>query len=329
MEGATSSSPSLVWTAEHNAYTLSASAIEHESLSELQEALALAREFFPKLDMDYQGFREEVFRDILSRGPLDMVLHMLDKQGVPVSAVDPLSIHQWVTRPLVEALLARGWDINTQDSRAFREQRLIDYLVKARNDKEELARWLVSEKGAHVNGPQLNLAHGPGFLSSPILEICAAFGTVPMFKFLEEHGAILSPRALHVSVDSAASEGVDPDSKSDSLDQTNKATSTKWRSEMLRYLVHERHLDVNALDTSARHENRGTPLNYAAHWQKGAPVVSWLLEMGANPSICDPSGRDAEGFARESRCDKVLGVLEDWKKSRNQDPIRNSLTDST
>lgn len=52
------SSP-LIWTPEHNSYTLSVHAVENGSIIELKKSLALARIFLPKFDTDYVQFRDE------------------------------------------------------------------------------------------------------------------------------------------------------------------------------------------------------------------------------------------------------------------------------
>ena len=90
---------------------------------------------------------------------------------------------------------------------------------------------------------------------------------------------------------------------------------------MLHYLVDERQLDINALDTGEpKHPTFsycGTPICYAAHCQKGTPVVRWLLNKGADPTFKNPdSGFNAVACATKASCDEVLSVLEEWQGSK-------------
>ncbi|KAI1395481.1 hypothetical protein F4819DRAFT_478296 [Hypoxylon fuscum] len=85
------SSP-LIWTPEHNSYTLSVHAVENGSIIELKKSLALARIFLPKFDTDYVQFRDEVFRDVLIHHSITLLTYMLDHERVPVSLATPNSI---------------------------------------------------------------------------------------------------------------------------------------------------------------------------------------------------------------------------------------------
>ncbi|XXG96646.1 hypothetical protein Hte_002934 [Hypoxylon texense] len=276
-------------TPEHNTYTLSASAVENGSIPELKKSLALARIFLPKFDTDYVQFRDEVFRDVLSHHSITIVTYMLDHEGVPVSL--------------------GGWDVNAQDGK-----RLIDYLVREWYGKEDLGRWPVEEKGAVVDGEQSD-TDGSDMRTQPppLLETCAAFGSVPMFKFLQEKGARPSRRILHVAVETAAGRGADP-----------TVGASNMGVEMLHYLVDERQMDINAMDVDGPPQNPtnshwGRPICYAARCRNGVPVVRWLLQKGADPTFKNPySGLDALAYAREAKCDEVLGVLEEWQRTRNQ-----------
>ncbi|KAI1384276.1 uncharacterized protein F4822DRAFT_65250 [Hypoxylon trugodes] len=308
-------SSNVTWTPEHNAYTLWESAIKNDSISDLKESLTLARTFLLQFDTEYIPFRDEVFQDVLSHGSIKLITYMLDHEGVLITTVSPVSIFQLATKPLIEALVTRGWDINTQNGPAFNGTRLIDYFIRARYDKEDLARWIVEEKGARVDHDRSHPSDILGTDPPPILEACAAYGTVHVFKFLEEHGAKPSRRMLHVAVETAASRGADPE-RDDPADDAG----AKWRNisaEMLRFLVDERGLDVNAMDTDIPHRNPtntywGTPLCYAARYQEGAIVVKWLIKKGADPAIKDPnSGMDALACARQAKCDEVVALLKD------------------
>ncbi|KAI1817202.1 ankyrin repeat-containing domain protein [Poronia punctata] len=215
---------------------------------------------------------------------------MLDHESIPVHTVRPRGIFQFADKQLIESLVSRGWDIDTRDESTSASpsdgKRLLEYFIRKRYGKEHLARWIIDEKNAAVENTS----------TSTILETCASFGSVAMFKFLEKRGATLSPGTLHGAVETAASKGVDPDTDADD-------------AEMLRYLVDERGLDVNVID-----DNAGTPICCAARWERGVAVVRWLLRKGADPDLEDKDGRDALEFAREGKCHEVLALLEDWKR---------------
>ncbi|KAI0411500.1 hypothetical protein F5X98DRAFT_357100 [Xylaria grammica] len=157
----------------------------------------------------------------------------------------PSSIYDWATEALIDAFLSRGWDINTKGRGVRPEYRLIDDLVKQRNGKEDLARWLIDERSAAINAGrnEPNERDPP-----PILEICAAFGSLSMFQFLEVRGAYFSPRILHEAAEMAADVGVDP--SEDNCPRASDADSKcrRTRAELLVYLIDERGLDVNAMD---------------------------------------------------------------------------------
>ncbi|KAI0884212.1 uncharacterized protein GGS22DRAFT_194788 [Annulohypoxylon maeteangense] len=316
------SSP-LTWTPEHNAYTLSAAAVENDSIPELKKSLALARIFLPKFDTDYVQFRDEVFRDVLGHHSITLLTYMLDHEGVPVSLVTPNSIFQWASLPLIEALIARGWDVNAQDGAAFNGKRLIDYLVRERYGKEDLVRWLIEGKGAAVESQPCDTdGYKTRVQLPPLLETCAAFGSVSMFKFLEEKGARSSWRILHVAVETAASRGANPDCEVPA--QTPNEKAKNMSVEMLHYLVDERQLDINGMDADGTPQNPtdshwDTPICYASRCRNGAPVVRWLLKKGADPTSKNPnSGFDAVAYAKEAKCDEVLSVLEEWQRTKVQ-----------
>ncbi|KAI1159206.1 hypothetical protein F5B18DRAFT_637765 [Nemania serpens] len=298
------------WTAEYNGNTVSAEAIRNESVPSLKESLRLSREFFND-DEEYIQFWNEVFRDIINHGSMDLLLYMLDNEGAPVTTVTPNPIFEWATKQLIDALIMRGWDVNTMDSVAIQRSSLIDYFIRKRYGKEDLARWLIEEKGVAVSDVQFNPRENAMSYPPSLLEICAAIGTLPMLRFLEEKGASPSPRMLHVAVEAAAAKGADPNNASpdDSV-------------QMLRYLVDECQMDVNASDIDVPPRDRhqfmypGTPVMYAARCQDEVSVVRWLLKKGAGPALKSaPTGLDALAYARETRYFEILS-----KQSRENNP---------
>lgn len=100
-------------------------------------------------------------------------------------------------------------------------------------------------------------------------------------------------------------------------------------SSFARYLVDEHRFDVNGMDATVAHacpnllqRHWGTPskvctMRFAARsLKKGAPVVKWLLERGADPSVKHrftkfTSGRNHDAFAhaKEPKCDEVLEMF--------------------
>ncbi|KAI0506249.1 hypothetical protein F5B22DRAFT_624841 [Xylaria bambusicola] len=309
------------WTTDRNAYTTSASAIESNSIPDLQKSLALARDFFD--DDEYAQFREEVFRDILSYNSMDLLLYMLDYERIPITMVTPNSIFQWASKSLIDALTSRGWDVDAMDPPAFNGKRLLDYFVRERYGKEDLARWLVQEKGATVTSRGSCPPSDRDVMRTPLLETCAAFGTVSMLTFLEREGANPTSRMLHVAVEVAAGRGVDPDSDLSQQPQDRHDRSV----EMLHYLVIKRQMSVNAIDTDVCPKGGtdiywGTPICYAARCSKGAQVVRWLLKKGADPTIRSTcSGMDAIACAREAKCDEIVSILEDWRGERYKNEV--------
>ncbi|KAJ3579153.1 hypothetical protein NPX13_g1413 [Xylaria arbuscula] len=308
------------WTADHNAYTTLASAIENNSIPGLQECLGLARGFFD--DDEYAQFRDEAFQDILSHHSTDLLFYMLDNEGVPLTNVNPSSIFSWASKSLIDALTSRGWDVNTPSSPAFNGMRLLDFLVREQHGKEDLAYWLVQEKGATVTSGGSYLPGGGRAVQVPILETCAAYGTVSMFTFLEREGARPAPRMLHVAVEMAADEGVDPDYD---LSQQPQGSHHR-RVQMLHYLIDQRQLSVNSMDTDIYPDGIylgntfwGTPICYAARRKGGAQVVRWLLKKGADPTLKGTcTDMDAIDCAREAKCHGIVAILEDWRWERNE-----------
>ncbi|KAJ2987908.1 hypothetical protein NUW58_g4250 [Xylaria curta] len=303
---------------ERDPYRRCELAIQNNSAAGLKDSLAYAKLLLG--NEEYTSFLGEVLCDVLSHHSIPLILHMLDYEGVPLTDVLPSSIYNWATEALINALSSRGWDINTRDRGIRPGYRLIDYLVKERNGKEDLARWLIDEKRAAINAEQNESSERD---PPPILEICAAFGTLAMFQFLEARGAYFSPRILHEAVEMAADIGADP--SEDNSPQTSDSASRHrfTRVELLIYLINERGLDVNAVDEHVPPEKYlltpcATLVSYAARCPKGAPIVRWLLSKGADPTLKGDYNRDAIEHARESKCDEVLVVMEEWVRRKNE-----------
>ena len=148
--------------------------------------------------------------------------------------------------------------------------------------------WLV-EHGATVNGGEEEYEVEPR--PPPLTETCAVLGSVKTLKFLLSHNAKVGRRTLHCAVKEAAATGADPSNVSPVTDDQAQEKSSENqhrgnREEMLRFLVDELKLDVNAMDSDvAKLHHFGTPLNYAVRQRNGAAVVKWLLQKGADPML--------------------------------------------
>lgn len=308
---------SIAWTRDHNPYVLAEAAVETLSIPKLSYALDLGRKAIPHYmdEDDYEKLREETFQHIEGGGESqDLLLHMLDKEGFPICRVRPDNIAMWKSpKPIIEALVCRGWDINTPDRSPWQGQPLLQRIIRrAGGQQEDLVRWLIEDQGAKVDIGQFDEHYAFEPHPPPLLETCVHSGiTLSLFKFLESKGARHSRRLLHEAVRAAAQKGIDP------------AEITNARGLVLRYLVDELGCDVNGMDATVDHVcpntllgHWGTPLNYAVRCEKGTLVVRWLLGKGADPTIRCPfsSGRDYDAFAyaKGTGCDENLKILEQW-----------------
>ncbi|RSM01598.1 hypothetical protein CEP52_008503 [Fusarium oligoseptatum] len=279
-------------------------AIEHNSIPQLAEALQIAQSNPPR-NSSYEKFLATALSDCVENGKLDLVKYLLEQESAPLTSLSPTKVWSKFSIPLVELLITHGWDINQQAPRGptDRCRRLVDL---ACHDQDIIA-WLV-DHGARVDGGEYEYEIFPQ--PAPLLETCALQGSVSTFKYLQEQGARLGRRTLHLATGAAAALGVDP----------NEAERKKARLEMLRFLVEEVKLDVNAMDTDVPHHARhlGTPICYAASKANGEAVVRWLLEKGADPRIKNMEGADAEYVAQDHGCEKPLAVLREWKAVQGQ-----------
>lgn len=256
-------------------------------------------------------------------GNLDLTRHLLEHEGAPIACVTPRDVEYNFSQPLLELLVDRGWDVNAEEKSESDggRQRLVDLVC----DRGETVRWLV-EKGARVDHGQSYYEIAPQ--PAPLLETCAALGSVSTFKFLRDRGAPMGVRTLHRAAGSAASIGADPaledggsggesgDEGEDEEEAADSAQRRRQRADMLRYLVDELGLEVNTMDTDVQGhaEYWGPPVSYAAARRRGERVVAWLLERGADPRVRNVlSGADAEGVAREEGCEGTAEVISRWK----------------
>lgn len=111
--------------------------------------------------------------------------------------------------------------------------------------------------------------------------------------------------------------GVDP-GQEDPLASDEEAEERRRADVMLRYLVEEQGLNVNAMDSEVpRVMYEGPPLNYAAKERRGAKVVRWLLGKGADPQLkCLYNGCGALAMAKSCKCEDVVSLLEEWERHK-------------
>lgn len=306
-------------------------AIENNSIPQLKYALEqklqTAGTGWPHA---YTDFVRRNFRVALSHNMPEFVSYLLENEPDHVSTSLINESHLWnsASIPLLELLVSKGWDINrASPNRQLGVGERLMYSPHVLGN-EELVVWMV-EHGARIDGGQTGLVQKS---SPPLLQNCAAHGSVKSFKFLREKGAKMGRRTLHMAVQMAACYGADPSSATAIAPQDGnqerglKETRRHELEAMLRYLVDELRLDVNAVEIG-RPEVYGTPFNYAASEKKGARVVRWLLGKGAHPTWVNvwQDTRDAEAWAQTFGNEETEQLLQEWKNCEKGKKRRNSI----
>ncbi|KAI1022143.1 hypothetical protein LB504_007507 [Fusarium proliferatum] len=272
-----------------------------------------------KADSQLFSSLQELLPSILGRcvrhGRIDLVRYLLECERAPVKSLSPLAVAANSSIPLVELLVAHGWDLNKAE--ADRSLKRGDKLIDLVCDDHQLVRWLV-EHGARVTDGEVDL-YELFPRPAPLLETCAVRGSVATFRFLHSKGALLGHRTLHRAAGEAATFGADPFTYQEVHDETagDEARTRKERVEMLMFLVDEMKLDINSMDSTVpyRAYHWGTPLCYAAVKENGAHVVRWLLERGAQPKVeTTQNVADAEMLAKLTGCTENARILREWKE---------------
>lgn len=300
----------------------------------------------PDDDDTYRDAIESGLRNAISAGRIDQAAYLLDNEPLAPAImrehIMPRDFGQNPSIPLFELLIVQhGWDVNKED---VREKRTLISWAAEQTDEHELVCWLL-DHGARVDFGDDNYAVETLWpRPPPLLETCAAFGSVESFRLLQAKGARLGRRALHFSCYTAALCGADPGDVTSSLDQgtlgrgedlgeevtegkakvgddveaefhSKRLVQRQKREAMLRHLVDEVGLDVNQTDTDiiSIDFHWGTPLCYAAGEEHGAAVVRWLIGKGADP-LFKRRTIDADMRARGEECHEVREVLEQWKE---------------
>ncbi|KAF5249316.1 hypothetical protein FANTH_5397 [Fusarium anthophilum] len=289
-------------------------AIREKSLSQLIAAMEMIKAD-PRLLCSLQELLPSILGRCVRHGSIDLVRYLLERENAPVESLSPLAVAANTSIPLLELLVAHGWDLNKAEVHRCvkRGDKLIDLVC----DDHQLVCWLV-EHGARVTDGEVDL-YEIFPQPSPLLETCAVRGSVVTFRFLQSKGALLGRRTLHRAAGEAASFGADPFNYREVHDEITEEESRtrKERAEMLVFLVEELKLDINAMDSAVpyRAYHWGTPLCYAAAKEKGAHVIRWLLEKGARPKVeVAQNVADAEMLAKLTGCTENERVLREWKQ---------------
>ena len=224
----------------------------------------------------------------VATGKPSVVEYLLDQEGAPMDTLCPSVVSTNSSIELLQILIDRGWDINQPDL-----QRRGEHLLQLVTYDINLVRWCL-DHGAWVED-----GHGDNIPCPPLLQSAAALGTVETWKLLRARGAQPGALMLHDAVWAAASarrEGID---------------RLPVRMEMVKFLVEELKIDVNALDNDQpRPFFFGPPLAYAVKVRKcSMEVVQYLLEKGADPTIKDAHGFDALRNAKYAQNDHVMEML--------------------
>lgn len=229
-------------------------------------------------------------------GNTEILRYLLEHESAQPDPLPPIMVSVSPSIPLLELLFDHGWDINQRDNGAGGGQTLLQLVC----GDESLVHWCL-DHGASVEDK-----HPDPYKCPPLLELVATRNTVDVFKLLRSLGAQLGPRTLHRAASAAAHHS----------DDEHQAI----RMAMVKYLVDELGLDVNAMDCEGKWPNHwGTPLCYACRCDNGGEVVRFLLDRGADPSIKDCWGmHNALDIAGKEKDGQVSELLRAWMAEKTQ-----------
>ena len=222
------------------------------------------------------------------------------EHGAPMNSFDTSMFPTEISTEILELLLAHEWDIN--DRQKFK-QPLLWHIC----GNTGLVRWCL-DHGAEV----IPRNQDPDDLDDtcncpPLLDLVARRGTVEGFALLRSKGAPLGRCAVHHAARRAIFE------QNSDKDTEQLQEEQDQAMEMLRYLVDDVKLDVNATDHPPNLKIAGmcgTPLCYVASWPGDREiVVRFLLAHGADPAVQDAWGLTAIDKAKNSRDTKFLEVV--------------------
>ncbi|KAF2999463.1 hypothetical protein E8E13_008184 [Curvularia kusanoi] len=276
-------------------------AAQERSTALLQSTLDLAASESKEMHDSYAQQTLHLFiRNNKADDLLPLIAYLLQTTNATLDSTLQYISYQCASIPLLELLCENGFDINQPD-KANNDQRILDMLIT----NESYVEWLL-EHGAQTNFTE----------PQPILDVCARLGSLATFRLLQSRGATLSSRTLHCAAKAAASYGASP-TETQAGDESKQS---RGRMEVLRHLVEELEMDVNVLDDDGDNPIDhfgywGTPLAYAASEPRGAGVVRWLLEHGADSGKGKGEGIYNACWVAEFQGNrKILDVLEKSKK---------------
>ena len=272
-------------TSIHDESILIIKGCEANDIDAVSKAIAALVTQIPDKEDEILSF--SVYIAVLQGKP-SVVKYLLDQKDAPMDTLCPSIVSSNPSIELLQILIDHGWDINQPDLRESGER-----LLQLVTSDIDLVRWCL-DHGARVED-----GHDDKFPCPPLLQSAASLGTVETWKLLRARGAQPGGLMLHYAVSSAAS-------------------ASRWgidrlpvRMEMVKFLVEELKMDVNAVDTEApRTLYFGPPLAHAVRVRKcREEVVRYLLEKGADPTITDVHRFDALMNAEYNQNDHVVEML--------------------
>ncbi|KAL6887014.1 ankyrin repeat-containing domain protein [Trichoderma evansii] len=259
-------------------------------------------------------------RNSLKRSAFKVLVFLLDN-GADVNEVNPgflFSDEDLLAKPSLEALeilIAHGWDIDS------RPRRIDGPLLWGVVRWHDLVEWCL-DHGASVYLPgdtPPRDANGVGQVPRiTLLEAAAERGSVATFKLLREKGAPFHQGVLHAAVEKAVylAPRIIP-----SADESPDSTWYNERMAMIRYLVDEVGINVNAvwwkpgrcgstaLDCVAYHSNNGREMK---------ELVWFLLDHGADINHASVnthvSYRSPLEIAQDKSSKQFLEAVQEWQE---------------
>ncbi|OBT65461.1 hypothetical protein VE03_04944 [Pseudogymnoascus sp. 23342-1-I1] len=250
------------------------------------------------------------------------VLTHLIKQGASIKSLKPGNI-TWRgprTKPIMEILLAHGWDINARDtSRGYLGAEPFMWSVVTDID---LVTWCL-EHGASVYPRDQEPLRDDILTMSQrkcqqILEKAAYSATVATFELLRSKGAPLGWRPLHRAIETTTHYQAYPGEEANRREEEEKeakesARKYEERMAMVRHLVDVVGIDVNAPDEppgAGVPDRWGTPICYIAKsygLETDTRELAWfLLDRGADPT-------PALEIAKSTEHQKFVADVEAWR----------------
>ena len=269
--------------------------IEHGGRYTIQEAVALGRSADVKTMLgDDPSVANRKFLDgktlaamALERGNEELAILLLEKAADLTAVADGgESLLHLAARggsaPMVRYLIDKGANVMARDSAGDTPLHETTY-----KDRDQAAALLIAA-GADVKAPTA------GYSKITPLLWAASYNSPKVIRLLIKAGA--NPNAV------GSYDGELP------LGGACQYSGTDTVPESVRVLL-ELGADVNATGADGR-----AALHWAAGWFGGEPLVRFLLEHGADPSIRDRSGDTALGIAEREGKDKVAALLREWQQ---------------